>query len=88
MHELGHTMGLFADDCGGNDNMVATMPFTKQFFKYSAYRSIMNYMYTYRILDYSDGKLGRNDFDDWGNLDLSFFKNTSFILPYSSQNAS
>ena len=88
MHEFGHTMGLFADDCGGNDNMVATMPFTKQFFKYSTYRSIMNYMYTYRILDYSDGKLGRNDFDDWGNLDLSFFKNTSFILPYSSKNIS
>jgi parallel beta-helix repeat protein len=84
MHELGHTMGLLADDHGGNDNMVATMPFTKQFFKYSSYRSIMNYMYTYSILDYSEGKLGRNDFDDWGNLDFNFFKNTSFVLPDST----
>ena len=84
MHELGHTMGLLADDHGGNDNMVATMIFTKQFFKYSTYRSIMNYMYTYRILDYSDGKLGKNDFDDWGNLDFDFFKNTDFIIPESA----
>ena len=81
MHELGHTMGLLADDHGGNDNMVSTMPFTKQFFKYSTYLSIMNYMYTYSILDYSEGKLGKNDFDDWGNLDFSFFKDTNFILP-------
>lgn len=88
MHEFGHTLGLFADDCGGNDNEVATMPFTKQFFKYLAYRSIMNYIYTYRILDYSEGKLGRNDYDDWGNLDFSFFKNTSFLLPESTENAS
>jgi len=81
LHELGHTLGLLADDHGGNDNMVATIPFTKQFFKYRSYRSCMNYLYTYRIFDYSDGSHGRNDFDDWDNLDFSFFKNTHFEWP-------
>lgn len=80
-HELGHTLGLLADDHDGIDNMVATMPFTKQFFKYSTYRSCMNYLYTYRIFDYSDGSHGRNDFDDWSSLDFGFFKNTHFELP-------
>jgi len=41
----------------------------------------MNYCYTYRILDYSDGSHGRNDFDDWGNLDFYFFKNSHFEWP-------
>ena len=81
MHELGHTFGLFVDDHGGNDNMVATKIFTLQWWKYLSYPSIMNYWYTYRILDYSDGSHGQNDFDDWSNLDFSFFKNTHFEWP-------
>ncbi len=80
-HELGHTFGLFVDDHGGNDNMVATKFFTLQWWKYLSYKSIMNYWYTYQILDYSDGSHGKNDFDDWSNLDFSFFKNTHFEWP-------
>ena len=81
IHELGHTLGLFVDDHGGNDNKVATWPFTLQWWKYQNYKSCMNYRYTYKIIDYSDGTHGHGDFDDWGELDFSFFKNTHFEWP-------
>ena len=81
IHELGHTLGLTVDDHGGNDNKIATLPFTIQWFKYLNYRSCMNYFYTYLILGFSDGSHGPGDFDDWGHMDFSFFKNTHFILP-------
>ena len=81
IHELGHTLGLFVDDHGGNDNTVATWPFTLQWWKYQNYKSCMNYRYTYRIIDYSDGSRGKGDFDDWAELDFTFFKNTHFEWP-------
>jgi len=81
IHELGHTLGLTVDDHGGNDNMVATKPFTLQWWKYRNYRSCMNYLHTYKIIDFSDGSHGRGDFDDWNNFDFSFFKNTHFVKP-------
>jgi len=81
IHELGHTLGLFVDDHGGNDNTVATWPFTLQWWKYQNYKSCMNYRYTYRIIDYSDGTHGKGDFNDWGELDFTFFKNTHFEWP-------
>ncbi|MBS3802769.1 MAG: right-handed parallel beta-helix repeat-containing protein, partial [Candidatus Thermoplasmatota archaeon] len=81
IHELGHTLGLTVDDHGGNDNKIATIPFTRQWFKYLSYPSCMNYFYTYFILGFSDGNLGPNDFNDWKNMDFSFFKNTHFTLP-------
>jgi hypothetical protein len=34
----------------------------------------MNYQYTYRIFDYSDGTHGWGDYDDWGNIDLTYFE--------------
>jgi hypothetical protein len=34
----------------------------------------MNYHYTYKILDYSDGSNGGRDFDDWSNLDFNYFE--------------
>ena len=80
-HELGHTFGLFVDDHGGIDNMVAAKFFTLQWWKYLNYRSCMNYLYTYRITDYSDGSHGKGDLDDWGNLDFTFFKNTHLEMP-------
>jgi hypothetical protein len=83
MHELRHTCGLTVDDHGGNDNQVAAIPFTLQWWNYRNYKSCMNYRYTYKILDYSDGTYGKGDFDDWGALDFSFFKNTHFRLPRS-----
>ena len=81
VHELGHTLGLTVDDHYGNDNTIATMPFSKQWFLYLPYRSCMNYWYTYKIITFSDGNLGPTDFDDWGHMDFSFFKNTHFTLP-------
>jgi hypothetical protein len=32
-------------------------------------------------MTYSDGSHGKNDFDDWGHLNFTFFKNTEFTLP-------
>ncbi len=78
IHELGHTLGLFVDDHGGNDNRIATWPFTYQWWKFLSYRSCMNYWYTYKIINFSDGSKGKNDFNDWENMDLNFFKETSF----------
>ncbi len=81
MHELGHNLGLFVDDHIGIDNDISTIPFLLELLKIKRYKSCMNYLYTYWILDYSDGSHAINDFDDWGNIDLSFFKNTHFEWP-------
>jgi parallel beta-helix repeat protein len=80
MHETGHTLGLFADDFDGNDNRATVKPWYKEFWIYRNYKSAMNYRYTWDMLDYSDGTHGRNDFNDWGNLDYGFFKNTHYTL--------
>ncbi len=81
VHELGHTLALTVDDHGGNDNIPATIPFTKEWLTYLPYRSCMNYWHTYKILSFSDGSHGKTDFDDWAHMDLSFFKDTHFTLP-------
>lgn len=81
IHELGHTLGLNVDDFGGIDNKVTTVLFTKQWWQYQAYRSCMNYWYTYTVINYSEGTHGKNDFNDWSHMDFSFFKNTSFEEP-------
>ena len=81
MHELGHTMGLVVDDFGGNDNHAAIYPQYSDFWKYRNYKSIMNYRYTYSILDFSDGDNGRVDYDDWAGMEFDFFKNTHFEWP-------
>lgn len=78
MHELGHTLGLFIDDFGGIDNDGTIRPWRKGWWTYRNYKSCLNYRYAWIIMDYSDGTHGKNDFDDWGNLDLSFFKNSSW----------
>lgn len=78
MHETCHTLGLFADDFGGNDNRASVLPWFWEYWKYWNYKSCMNYRYTWDILDYSDGTHGSGDFNDWGNLDFQFFKNTSY----------
>ena len=79
VHHLGHTLGLKADIHGGIDNIVTLHPFTIQWWKYRNYKSCMNYWYKYKIFTYSDGKHGFGDFNDWGNIDLNFFKNSNFI---------
>ncbi|KYK32237.1 MAG: hypothetical protein AYK22_01775 [Thermoplasmatales archaeon SG8-52-3] len=78
VHHLGHTLGLIADTYGGIDNTGSSQIFSIQWLKYRNYKSCMNYHYKYKILTFSDGTNGRGDFDDWKNLDFSFFKNTIF----------
>jgi len=78
VHHLGHTLGLKADIHGGIDNIDTLYPFTVQWLRYLNYRSCMNYFYKYKIFNYSDGKHGVGDFNDWGNINLSFFKNSDF----------
>jgi hypothetical protein len=80
VHQLGSTMGLLAETHGGNDNLEASKLFTIQWFKYINYKSCMNYYYKYRIFKYSDGSHGFGDFDDWNNLNLCFFKNSTFYI--------
>ena len=81
MHETGHTLGLIADDFGGNDNQASIYPKYKEFWIYRNYKSVMNYRFTYFILDYSDGDNGKIDYNDWGNMEFDFFKNTHFEWP-------
>ena len=76
MHELGHTLGLFHDLFNGVDNYSSVRPFIRGTIVYKNYHSCMNYGYAMYILDYSDGTHGRNDFNDWGNIDLLFFQDS------------
>ena len=81
MHEVGHTFGLIVTKFNGIDNNIAMKPIYKEFWIYSQYRSILNYLYTFSMMDFSDGSHGRGDYNDWGNLEFSFFKNTNFCYP-------
>lgn len=81
IHHLGHSLGLLADTYGGIDNIGTAIPFSFQWLKYYNYKSCMHYGYKYEMFSYSDGTNGRGDFDDWGNLDFSFFKNSHFEWP-------
>jgi len=74
MHELGHTLDLtwlfgHADEGYGPQYLL--------WWKARPYKSIMNYGYMYgfihNLVDYSDGSRGKNDFDDWSNIDFSYF---------------
>ncbi len=78
VHHLGHTLGLIADKYGGIDNTGSSRIFTIQWLKYRNYESCMNYRYKYKKFSFSDGTNGRGDFNDWDNLDFSFFKDTNF----------
>ena len=74
MHEMGHNFGLRYGNPPGVDMRFGQMPWQINFWRYGRYKSIMNYRYTYDILDYSDGSHGRRDFDDWEHIDLSYFE--------------
>lgn len=78
MHELGHTLGLFENTFGGIDNESCNAPWLKGYWIYRNYKSCMNYRYAFSTVDYSDGSHGRNDFNDWGALNLKFFKNSYY----------
>jgi parallel beta-helix repeat protein len=85
VHSLGHSLGLIADTYEGIDNLGTSIILSKQWWNYHNYKSCMNYYYKYKFFDYSDGTNGKGDFNDWGNLDFNFFKNSSFE-PYINKN--
>ncbi len=70
MHECGHTLGF--DPIGGHDDM-SKYPWQLGWWKWRPYKSIMNYGYMYQMVDYSDGSRGKNDFNDWSRMDLTYF---------------
>ena len=78
IHHLGHTLGLLADTHEGIDNLGTLQILSLQWLKYHNYKSCMNYYYKYKTLSYSDGTHGFGDFNDWGHLDFSFFKDSHF----------
>ena len=75
MHELGHSLGLMW--LGGHDSN-AYYPWQPLWWKFRPYRSVMNYGYMYgalwNLIDYSDGSRGKNDFNDWENIDYGYFQ--------------
>jgi len=74
MHETGHTLGIFHGNTPGCDDQQGKFPWQINWWKWLPYKSCMNYGWMYTIVDYSDGSRGRNDFDDWENIDLTAFQ--------------
>jgi len=65
MHELGHQLGL---------PHLRVFPWQLLYWLSWNYKSCMNYRYTFKIVDYSDGSHGFMDRDEWSNLDLQRFE--------------
>lgn len=74
IHEMGHNFGIRFGEPFGCDNRLTGSPFKLGWYIWGNYKSIMNYRYTYSILDYSDGSHGKIDYDDWDNIDLTYFE--------------
>ena len=74
MHETGHTLGIFASNTPGCDDPNSKFPWQINWWKWRPYKSCMNYRYVYQLVDYSDGSRGKNDFNDWARIDLTFFQ--------------
>jgi len=74
MHEMGHNFGVRFGDPFGCDNQLTKSPLQIGWWRFSNYKSCMNYRYTYLILDYSDGSHGKRDNDDWEQIDLTWFE--------------
>ena len=77
MHECGHSLGIHHGNTPGCDDGMSG-PLQVNWLKWRPYKSVMNYGYIYRMVDYSDGSRGKNDFDDWNRLDLNYFQNNWF----------
>jgi hypothetical protein len=77
MHELGHNFGFRWGNPYGVDAQLGKYPWHPMYYVYRNYKSIMNYRYTYKIFDYSDGTNGFLDHDDWSALDLTYFEYTN-----------
>jgi hypothetical protein len=74
MHEIGHHFGIRFGTPFGCDNQFTKYPWQVGWWLFRNYQSIMNYRYTYGILDYSDGSHGKRDFDDWSYLKFDYFE--------------
>lgn len=74
VHEMGHNFGIRFGEPFGCDNRLTMYPWKIGWYIWRNYRSIMNYRYTYSILDFSDGSHGKRDSNDWGTIDLSYFE--------------
>ena len=74
MHEMGHNFGRRWGDPFGCDVQRSKRPWQLGYWLYRNYKSIMNYRYTYKIFDYSDGSHGRRDSNDWEAIDLTYFE--------------
>jgi len=74
MHEMGHNFGRRWGDPFGCDAQRSKKPWQFGYWLYRDYKSIMNYRYTYKIFDYSDGSHGRRDSNDWEKIDLTYFE--------------
>ena len=74
MHEMGHNFGIKFGNPLGCDNRGTIYPWRLSYWLFGNYKSIMNYRYTYEIFDYSDGSHGWLDFNDWGEIDLTYFE--------------
>jgi hypothetical protein len=81
MHEVGHSLAIWNR---GVDNRNSYWPWQTGFWRYAPYKSVMNYRYIYTDLaDYSDGSRGKNDFNDWGTMDLTHFNPRTQVKPES-----
>ena len=74
MHECGHTLGIFNENTPGCDDRSGAYSWQINWWKWRQYKSCMNYGYMYKIVDYSDGSRGKNDFDDWERMDMTYFQ--------------
>lgn len=90
MHEMGHTLGMSPSEYPGIDNATeGSINYWKNYrscMNYNMmYRPFINRFrgkdYDGLVLDYSDGSRdepGRPDRNDWGMIDLAFFKKSSY----------
>ena len=70
MHECGHTLNI---NNPGVDDQNSKFIWQLNWWKWRPYKSVMNYGYMFLMVDYSDGSRGLNDFDDWHDMDLTYF---------------
>jgi len=70
MHECGHTLNI---NNPGVDDQNSKFIWQLNWWKWRSYKSVMNYGYMFLMVDYSDGSRGLNDFDDWHDMDLTYF---------------
>ena len=71
MHETGHNLGFWPIP---GHNHFCTRPWQIGWWLTRPYRSCMNYGWMYTTVDYSDGRRGLIDFNDWERMDLTYFQ--------------